>query len=195
MRIEQNMTPSRFRALSEAFGGDIERWPPAERESARAFAAHDAQAGAALAEARRLDRLMAMVPPAPEATPQLIDRIVAAAPLQSGGIVADNVIVLPRGARTAAGTARDPSLVASSSAAASPAAGWQLKAGRLAGASGLLAASLLIGVWLGATGLGGTLGGTTFGPRQAASDADVMSEIVQAAFPPELGEMSDEDSL
>jgi hypothetical protein len=38
------MTPERFRALLDAYGADPRRWPEAERDAARAFAATDAAA-------------------------------------------------------------------------------------------------------------------------------------------------------
>lgn len=199
MRIEQEMTPSRFQALTDAFGGNIERWPAAERESARAFAAQNVNAVAALTDARGLDRLLAMVPPAPDATPGLIDRIVAAAPMQARGSETGNVIVLARlvrGSRVAVRAAGgDVPGSAERGSTVARAAEWQLSNGRLAGAGGMLAASLLIGIWLGASGLGSSLPSTAFGPRQSASESDPMSDIVQAAFPPDLGDANDEESL
>jgi hypothetical protein len=52
------MTPERFEALAEAYGGDIARWPQAEQAAALALAG-SAQARAALAEAARLDARLA----------------------------------------------------------------------------------------------------------------------------------------
>lgn len=49
----------RFRALAEAYGGDISRWPEAERASAEAWLARNPREGAAeLEAARALDDLL-----------------------------------------------------------------------------------------------------------------------------------------
>ncbi|MBI5129939.1 MAG: hypothetical protein HZA66_10895 [Rhodopseudomonas palustris] len=55
------MTLDRFRELADSFGGDVERWPEAEREAARAIARSDAGA-AILREHRAFDRLLAIPP-------------------------------------------------------------------------------------------------------------------------------------
>jgi hypothetical protein len=53
------LEPGRFRALAEAYGGDISRWPAAERGSAEAWLAGNPQDGAAALEAARaLDDLL-----------------------------------------------------------------------------------------------------------------------------------------
>ena len=52
------MTPDRFRELIDAYGADSARWPANERAAALAFAKADAQAGAMLTEAKRLDALI-----------------------------------------------------------------------------------------------------------------------------------------
>lgn len=74
------MNRDRFAALAEAFGGDLRRWPAAEREAARAF--RQAQPGVCeplLAEAGRLDSVLeGLAPPQPSAA--LRDRILALAP-------------------------------------------------------------------------------------------------------------------
>ena len=53
------MTPERFSSLLDAFGGDLDRWPAAEREDARAYLRAHPPAHAALADAARLDALLA----------------------------------------------------------------------------------------------------------------------------------------
>ncbi len=58
------MNCERFAAIVEAYGAEPRRWPAAEREAARTFAASDAQAAALLAEALALDALLD-VPPVP----------------------------------------------------------------------------------------------------------------------------------
>jgi hypothetical protein len=76
------MNEDRFRELSEAFGGDLCRWPEAERADAEAFAAACPEAArAALAEAEALDRLLFAFA-AGAASQNLRARIVDAAPRQ-----------------------------------------------------------------------------------------------------------------
>jgi hypothetical protein len=50
---------ARFRALAEAYGGDLERWPEQERAWARELAVRSADARAALAGEQGLDALLA----------------------------------------------------------------------------------------------------------------------------------------
>jgi hypothetical protein len=74
------MTRERFEILAEAFGGDVARWPAAEREGAALLmAAEPAWAQAALARAAVLDAALAACAP-PRASAALTDRIVATAP-------------------------------------------------------------------------------------------------------------------
>ena len=70
------LTKERFKALLEAYGADIARWPGAERLAAHAYAETAAEAGALLAEARRIDALLAAVP-APQPSPALEAAILA----------------------------------------------------------------------------------------------------------------------
>jgi|GEM_PF-1278057 len=77
---KQMMSPDRFAALAGGFGGDLERWPPSEREVARRLAAaRPTLTEAVLADARRLDRTLDAAP-AMSPSPELRDRIVRAAP-------------------------------------------------------------------------------------------------------------------
>jgi hypothetical protein len=74
------MSRARFAALAEAFGGEIARWPAAEREAAAAFLASDPDfAAAALAEASGLDEMLAEWP-AMAVRPTLREAVIAAAP-------------------------------------------------------------------------------------------------------------------
>ncbi|WP_292034427.1 MULTISPECIES: hypothetical protein [unclassified Brevundimonas] len=60
------MTYERFDYLADAYGGDLRRWPEAEREAARALIAADPRAAALLREADGLDALLDAAPrPAP----------------------------------------------------------------------------------------------------------------------------------
>lgn len=53
------MTPDRFAALADAYGGSLDRWPATERDAARAHIAARPEARALLAEAARLDDALA----------------------------------------------------------------------------------------------------------------------------------------
>ncbi|MFZ4166726.1 hypothetical protein [Brevundimonas sp. NPDC058933] len=60
------MTYERFEYLTDAYGGDLRRWPEGEREAARALMAADPHAAALLREADGLDALLDAAPrPAP----------------------------------------------------------------------------------------------------------------------------------
>jgi len=74
------MTPERFETLAEAFGGDVARWPDAEREAAAALmAAEPAWAEGVLARAGDLDAALAAYA-SPSGAHDLVERIVAGAP-------------------------------------------------------------------------------------------------------------------
>ena len=71
------MTQERFETLADAFGGDMARWPEAERAAAQAYAeTYAARADTVLKAAQALDALLET---APEAGPssELFNRIVA----------------------------------------------------------------------------------------------------------------------
>jgi hypothetical protein len=74
------MTPERFESLAEAYGGDISRWPEAEREAAAlVMADRSAWAQDVLARAGDLDDLLDAFA-APVGSPGLGTRIAARAP-------------------------------------------------------------------------------------------------------------------
>lgn len=74
------MTPERFEGLADAWGGDMARWPEAEREAAALLmAARPAWAADVLARARDLDALLDAFA-APGGSAGLAARIVAGAP-------------------------------------------------------------------------------------------------------------------
>ena len=56
------MTYERFETLADAYGGDLRRWPEAEREAARLLKETDPRAAALLADADRLDALLDAAP-------------------------------------------------------------------------------------------------------------------------------------
>jgi hypothetical protein len=65
--------------LCAAYGGNLERWPQAEREAARAFAQTTPEARDLLTQAQMLDRALDQARPAP-ASDDLARRIAASAP-------------------------------------------------------------------------------------------------------------------
>lgn len=70
------MNIDRFRHLAEACGGDIARWPPAERVAAHALLATSAEARRLLDDARALDALLKRAMPA--VSDAQTDRVLAA---------------------------------------------------------------------------------------------------------------------
>jgi hypothetical protein len=71
------MTPHRFTELAEAYGGDLQRWPSAERDAAQALLASDDGAlNAILRQASWLDGQLDRHP-LPAVSPHLVHRIVA----------------------------------------------------------------------------------------------------------------------
>lgn len=74
------MTPERFETLAEAYGGDVARWPAAERDAAAALmAARSAWARGVLGRAGELDGLLAAFE-APRPRAGLAERIAATGP-------------------------------------------------------------------------------------------------------------------
>jgi hypothetical protein len=74
------MTPERFEALAEAWGGDVARWPAAERDgAAQLMAAQPAWAQDVLSRAAELDAALAAYA-TPRGALDLAERIAAGAP-------------------------------------------------------------------------------------------------------------------
>jgi len=73
------MTIERLRTLLEAYGARAERWPEDERAPALAFLASSAEAEALRRAAARLDAALDLLP-APEASADLMARVMARAP-------------------------------------------------------------------------------------------------------------------
>jgi hypothetical protein len=74
------MTPERFETLAEAYGGDVARWPQAEREAAAALMiAEPAFARLSLERAASLDGALDAWSPQP-VTHELRTRVIEAAP-------------------------------------------------------------------------------------------------------------------
>lgn len=77
------MDQTRFEAIVSAYGADPARWPPAEREAARAYAeAHPDIAAPVLAREGELDALLSTVS-APRPEPVLEKRLMASLPAQA----------------------------------------------------------------------------------------------------------------
>ena len=75
------MNLDRFEQLAWAFGADVGRWPLADREAARRLvAAQPTSAGALLAQAARLDRILSTAGALPSPSRTLRERIILAAP-------------------------------------------------------------------------------------------------------------------
>lgn len=136
----------RLRTVLEAYGADPARWPAAERDALTALTAADPSAAQLVSQARALDRLLA-TPSArdPAAEARLISAIVARAEAtaqtsRTAASPSDVVdLASARDARRRAPTPQ-PRL--------RPATGaWR--------AAGLLAASLVVGLYLGVTGIAG----------------------------------------
>ena len=134
----------RLAAVLEAYGADPAGWPAAERVALMALASADPRAARLVAEARALDRLLATPPSRdPAAEANLLEAIVARAEATpqpkaetaTGAEVVD--LSSARDARHRTSTARRT---------LRPAVGtWR--------AAGVLAASLLVGLYLGVSGI------------------------------------------
>jgi hypothetical protein len=75
------MDRNRFEHLLSAYGGDLRRWPAAERAAAEEFLAqHGASVAAELAEARALDSALETARGAARADGSLETRVLASAP-------------------------------------------------------------------------------------------------------------------
>jgi hypothetical protein len=72
------MDLDRFKALAEAYGGDLRRWPEAARADAKRFAADRPEARALLAEEADFDHLLHGWSPEP-ASAALRQRVIASA--------------------------------------------------------------------------------------------------------------------
>ena len=122
----------RLQAVLAAYGSDPARWPEGDRELAPLLTAHDADLSASLKDARSLDSALAHAsrPIAPTAA---ADRLVARIEDEAVTAAPDNVVAFAR------------------RGAAPPAAQGTALSGRLAIATSL-AASLALGIYLGASG-------------------------------------------
>lgn len=130
MKEDTFMDATRFEALAEAYGGDIERWPVAERLGARTYRLTDPTIAAnVLAVADALDGLMS-VSPQPVFAGVLRERLLAQSPRRPGwrsagtwlsgaGLAAACLAGVLFGANVSGRLASDPSLDGMSQAASS----------------------------------------------------------------------------
>lgn len=77
-RTTGRMDATRFGALADAYGGDLRRWPEAEREAARGWLQARPEAERALFEARQTDAAL-FASPNPPVSMALRDRVLASA--------------------------------------------------------------------------------------------------------------------
>ncbi len=78
--VRQPISIDRFRTLLDAYGAAAERWPEVERAAALALVAESAEARTLMDDARKLDDLLDSLPVA-EPSPDLTERLLAAAPV------------------------------------------------------------------------------------------------------------------
>ena len=138
------MTIADFARLLDVYGSDRTRWPVEARAGAGQLVGRDKAARRLLAESEALDKALERAPlPSLAAEAALADRIVATARRSPRMVPASNMTVTAGGPRAAGNVVRLPSL---------PARPRWLPTG-LAGAAGMLAASLALGVFLGVSNL------------------------------------------
>ncbi|MEZ5923935.1 MAG: hypothetical protein R3D57_06070 [Hyphomicrobiaceae bacterium] len=122
----------RLNIAIDAFGGDPSRWPDGEREALKAIVKHHPELKARLREERALDRVLAQAPAVPaEQLDRLRERIMGAIAAEARAYddrAGATVVPLPMRARSPRPILRQS---------------WP--------AAAALAASLLIGVWLGSS--------------------------------------------
>jgi hypothetical protein len=140
-----SMTLAEFERLLDVYGADRARWPAEARAAAAHLAARDAEALRLLAEAEALDRILQSAPvPALAAEAALAERIVAAAQRSPRMVkLAGAAPATPAAAPVHAGASLP--VVAGNGPGRARLRLWS----REAGAVGLLAASLVIGVVIG----------------------------------------------
>jgi len=172
------MTIAEFERLLEVYGADRTRWPVEARAGAGQLVARDRAARRLLAEAEALDRVLERAPlPSLAREAELAERIVAAA-RRSPRMVPSSRADATRPAPAAAGGGNVVSL-------SGPQAGSRrLPVRAMGGAAGALAASLLLGIYLGLSSLSQgvvpaleQLTGLTLTPGNAAvAQVDLLDE-------------------
>ena len=133
-----SMTLADFERLLDVYGGDRTRWPAEARAAAAQLVARDAKARRTLAEAESLDRVLERAPlPSLAVEAALAERIVAAAQRS------------PRIVKIAGGQSSVVSLPDGQALPPQRSASWKLGRLREVRAATLLAASLMVGIFIG----------------------------------------------
>ena len=147
--LGHTMTLPEFERLLEIYGSDRTRWPVEARASAGPLTARDPAACRLLLEAEALDRILERAPlPSLANEAALAERIVAAAQRSPRMVPSGEAVASPRvAARTSGGVQR---VSVSSVVRLADRRRWLSRspAGR---AAGLLAACLMVGIFLGAS--------------------------------------------
>ena len=132
------MTLADFERLLDVYGGDRTRWPAEARAAAAQLVARDAKARRMLAEAEALDRVLERAPlPSLAVEAALAERIVAAAQRS------------PRIVKIASGQSSVVSLPDGRALPPQRSASWKLGLRGDVRAAALLAASLMVGIFIG----------------------------------------------
>ncbi len=77
---ERSITEQRFAELADSYGGDLQRWPAAERAAARQLLDSSPSAQRVLQHAAALDATLHALPAPPPPSARLRTRLLAAAP-------------------------------------------------------------------------------------------------------------------
>ena len=164
-----------LQGILDAFGGDPARWPAAAKARFVPVLAQDSAARAAVAEARALDSVLSRAPRVAAAREAaLLDRIMAEATAETAGC--DGVVIAMT--RSRGGDARPTGAMLPARRAS-----WQ--------AAALLAASLMIGVLGGASGLLGTSLDAVGAMTGLYGDSDTLTAALSQAV--EIG--AEEEAL
>lgn len=177
-------------ALVDRFGADRTRWPAPDRLRFAALLKDSAEARRVLAEAEAFDRLLDTAPLVDAGRrAALADRIVARALAEGGSdAAASRTTMTPAAAQPRVTDLERARAARAATAAASrrPRLGvsspWP--------AAALLAASLVLGIFAGSSGL---LPAANFGLTAGAADSDYYGRAF--ALGPEVGTAADEDTL
>lgn len=157
----------RLKDVLLAYGGDPVRWPDDERDELLALLRGNAEAGLMRSEQSALDKVLDS-PAAPSPSSALRSRILQVAmPQDEAGtvpIVSGPVVINLQQRSQERAQTRTQTQSASARRAGRPPVNWQTAA--------LLAASLLIGVWIGAGGTGSSLVSETLDLASLQSGGD-----------------------
>lgn len=154
----------RLRNLLLCYGGDPSRWPQNERDPALALISRDGEAARLLAEARALDRALDDMPDAGDRIGAVRTSIMAALAKADTAQAAPTATLPPSDRRLRSGPASRPARSRAARSAGRPARSgrdaalptaparplWKRTAAWASAAA--MAASLLIGIYIGATG-------------------------------------------